>query len=146
VVAYHHDFKQDVDAAAHRLYYKLQEQPLVLNSLRATRLSTDAGAMLLAIQAGGIGIQDLVITPLMLTVTSLLAESAIGGYMHRVEAELKHHQMQTVKTNLFDACLRQQLNQLPQHSHSPIRFNITEEQCRLAEQALKEKKHGLRIL
>lgn len=146
VLEYHRDFQQDVDAAAHRLYYKLQEQPLVLNSLRATRISTDAGGMFLAIQAGGIGVHDLVITPLMLTITSLLAESAIGGYMQRVEAELKHQQMQTVRNRLFAAILREQLYRLPQHIQLPTRFNITEEQCRQAEQALKEKKHGLRIL
>ena len=146
VLAYHTGFKQDIDAAAHRLYYKLEEQPMVLNSLRATRLSTDAGALLLAIQAGGIGMQDLVITPLMLTITSLLAESAIGGYMRRVEAELKQHQLHTVKTKLFLEQLRDKLYALPQQIHSPTRFNITEQQCQQAEQALKEKKHGLRLL
>ena len=114
VMDYHNGFKQDVDAAAHRLYYKLQEQPLVLNSLRATRISTDAGAMLLAIQAGGIGVHDLVITPMMLSITSLLTESAIGGYMHRVEAELKQHQLHTVKTVLFESCLRERLYSLPE--------------------------------
>ncbi|AEG00680.1 GTPase domain-containing protein [Methylomonas methanica] len=146
VVVYHQDFLQDIDAAAHRLYYKLEEQPLVLNSLRATRISTDAGGMFLAIQAGGIGVHDLVITPLMLTITSLLAESAIGGYMQRVEADLKQQQMQTVKTRLFQTVLREQLYQIPQHIQLPTRFNITEQQCLQAEQALKEKKHGLRIL
>ncbi|MDD2761445.1 MAG: GTP-binding protein, partial [Methylomonas sp.] len=146
VVRYHDNFQQDVDAAAHRLYYKLQEQPLVLNGLRATRISTDAGAMLLAIQAGGIGIHDLVITPMMLTVTSLLTESAIGGYMHRVEAELKQHQLHTVKTGLFEADLRDRLYRIPDNAASPQRFNIGEEQCRRAEQMLKEKKHGLRLL
>lgn len=146
VMDYHNGFKQDVDAAAHRLYYKLQEQPLVLNSLRATRISTDAGAMLLAIQAGGIGVHDLVITPMMLSITSLLTESAIGGYMHRVEAELKQHQLHTVKTVLFESCLRERLYSLPEKSNSPLRFNISEAQCQQAERTLKEKKHGLRIL
>lgn len=143
---YHSDFQQDVEASAQRLYLKLQEQPMVLNSLRATRVTTDAGALLLAIQAGGIGIHDLVITPLMLTITSLLAESAIGGYMHRVEAELKQHQLNTVKTALFEACLKQRLYLLPQGVQSQTRFNISEQLLSQAEQALKEKKHGLRLL
>lgn len=143
---YHHDFQQDVDAAAYRLYYKLQDQPLILNSLRATRISTDAGAMLLALQVGGIGVHDLIITPMMLTVTSLLAESAIGGYMHKVEAELKQHQLNTVISRLFEAYLRDPLYRMPDASRSALRFNITEAQCRQAELALKEKKHGLRIL
>lgn len=146
VVTYHSGFQLDVEAAAHRLYYKLEEQPMVLNSLRATRLSTDAGAMILAIHAGGIGVHDLFITPLMLSVTSLLAESAIGSYMQRVEAELKQHQLQTVKYQLFQENLRDQLYQLPQQSHSTRRFNISEQQCQQVELALKEKKHGLRLL
>jgi len=143
---YHSDFQQDVEASAQRLYLKLQEQPIVLNSLRATRVTTDAGALLLAIQAGGIGIHDLVITPLMLTITSLLAESAIGSYMHKVEAELKQHQLNTVKTALFEACLKQRLYLLPQGVQSQTRFNISEQLLSQAEQALKEKKHGLRLL
>jgi hypothetical protein len=146
VTDYHNDFQQDVEAAAQRLYVKLQEQPMILNSLRATRVTTDAGAILLAIQAGGIGIHDLVITPLMLTITSLLAESAIGSYMHKVEAELKQHQLNTVKTALFDVCLKQRLYCLPQGVQSSTRFNISEQQCHAAELALKEKKHGLRLL
>ncbi|MGY6274798.1 GTPase domain-containing protein [Methylomonas sp. MgM2] len=146
VAAYCNGFQQDVDAAAHRLYYKLQDQPIILNSLRATRISTDAGAMLLAIQVGGIGVQDFVITPVMLSVTSLLTESAIGSYMHKVEAELKQHQLHVVKTSLFEACLRERLYEIPLKSHSPKRFNISEAQCHEAEQTLKVKKHGLRIL
>jgi hypothetical protein len=143
---YHLHFQQDVEATAHRLYYKLQEQPATLNSLRATRITTDAAALLLAIQAGGIGIHDLVITPMMLTVTSLLAESAIGSYMHRVEAELKQHQLNTVKSALFEACLRGGLYALPRQSLAANRFNISEQLLSQAEQALKEKKHGLRLL
>lgn len=146
VLVYHQQFEQAIDAAAHRLYYKLKEQPLILNSLRATRFSTDAGAMLLAIQTGGIGVHDFVLTPLMLTITSLLAESAIGGYMQRVEAELKQHQLHTVKSQLFQEHLRSELYQIPQRVGSSTRFNISPQQCRQAEQALHEKKHGLRIL
>lgn len=146
VTDYHSDFQQDVEASAQRLYVKLQEQPMILNSLRATRVTTDAGALLLAIQAGGIGVHDLLLTPLMLSITSLLAESAIGSYIHKVEAELKQHQLNTVKTALFDTCLKPRLYGLAQGVQSPTRFNISEQQCHVAEQALKEKKHGLRLL
>lgn len=143
---YQEQFKQEVEAAAYKLYYKLQEQPLVLNSLRATRVSTDAGAMLLAIQLGGIGVHDLVITPLILSMTSLLAESAIGGYMQRVEAELKQRQLHVVQTMLFDRQLRDTLYPLAQLSQAEHRFNLSEQQYRQAELALQQKKHGLRIL
>lgn len=143
---YHDGFKQDVDAAAHRLYYKLQEQPATLNSLRATRITTDAAALVLAIQTGGIGLHDLVITPMMLSATSLLAESAIGSYMNRVEADLKQHQLHTVKQVLFDSCLRDRLYRLPEQGATANRFNISEQLLAQAEQALKGKKHGLRLL
>jgi hypothetical protein len=146
VTAYQQSFQPDVQAAAQRLYSKLQEQPVVLNSLRATRLTTDTAGILLAIQAGGIGVHDLVLTPLMLSVTSVLAESAIGSYMGRVEAELKQHQFNTVKQQLFDKNLRPRLEALAQQALSQQRFNLSEAQCRQAEQALKEKKHGLRLL
>ena len=146
VVSYHDHFQQNVEAAAHRLYYKLQQQPATLNSLRATRVTTDLAAVVLAIQTGGIGVHDLLLTPMMLTITSLLAEGAMGSYMQRVEAELKQHQLNTVKTSLFEAYLRECLYQLPQQSQSPQRFNISQQQCQIAEQQLKEKKHGLRLL
>ncbi|QWF72122.1 GTPase domain-containing protein [Methylomonas paludis] len=146
VFDYQQHFEQDVEAAATRLYHKLQEQPLVLNSLRATRISTDVLVMLLAIQAGGIGVHDLLLTPMMLSITSYLAESAIGSYMDRVAADLKRHQFNTVHNGLFDSHLKQALYRLPQLSLSNNSFNIPESLCRQAEKSLNEKKHGLRLL
>jgi len=139
-------FQQDIDATANRLYNKLSEQPIVLNSLRATRLSTDAAAMVLMIQTGGIGVHDLVITPAMLSMTSLLAESAVGSYMGNVEAELKQHQLQTVRKDLFIACLQQSLYALPEQISDKNRFNISPEVLKTAEQQRNEKKHGIRLL
>ncbi|MGR9101254.1 MAG: GTP-binding protein, partial [Gammaproteobacteria bacterium] len=145
VCAYHIDFQQEIESAAHRLYDKLKEQPLTLNSLRATRVTTDAAAIALALQAGGIGLHDLVIMPAMLSVTSLLAESAMGGYMSRVEAELKHKQLETVKQTLFVDALKNQLKKLPESMGQTTQFNITLEQLSAAEEKLKEKPHGLRL-
>ncbi len=138
-------FQQDVEATANQLYTKLSEQPVLLNSLRATRLTTDAAAMALVIQTGGIGMHDLVITPAMLSVTSLLAESAIGSYMGRVEAELKQLQLKTVKKDLFIACLQQSLYALPENISDTNRFNISPELLIKAEQQRNEKKHGIRL-
>lgn len=143
---YHADFQQEVENAARRLYVKLQEQPVLLNSLRATRVTTDAAAIALALHTGGIGIHDLVIAPSMLTITSLLAESAIGGYMHRVEADLKQRQLNKVKEALFVAALRDRILDLPRQLSDLTHFNMTPEQLRTAEDYLKEKRHGLRLL
>jgi hypothetical protein len=143
---YHLSFQQDVESAAHRLYYKLQEQPMVLNSLRATRATADAAVIALTLHMGGIGLHDLVIAPAMLTVTSFLAESAVGGYMHKVETELKQNQFNTVKQTLFIENLRKKLLQLPEQLSLTTCFNISPEQLRAAELQLTEKRHGLRLL
>jgi GTPase SAR1 family protein len=143
---YHQTFQQDVESAAHRLYHKLQEQPLLLNSLRATRATTDAAVIALTLHTGGIGVHDLVIAPSLLTVTSLLAESAIGGYMHTVEADLKKNQLNQVKQALFIEALRDKLWSLPIQLSGLAHFNITPEQLQEAENYLKEKRHGLRLL
>jgi len=143
---YHVSFQHDIEATAHHLYQKLQEQPVVLNSLRATRATTDAAAIALALHTGGIGLQDLVLAPAMLTVTSLLTESAIGGYMHRVKAELKQQQLAAVKQQLFSGCLGKLLLKLPEQLSGSSHFNISKDQLRVAEAQLVEKRHGLRLL
>ncbi|MGZ4978106.1 MAG: GTPase domain-containing protein [Methylobacter sp.] len=143
---YHLSFQQDVESAAHRLHYKLQEQPMVLNSLRATRATADATVIAISFYMGGIGLHDLVIAPAMLTVTSLLAESAVGGYMNKVEAELKQNQFNTVKQALFIESLRRKLLQLPEQLSMTTYFNISPDQLRAAELQLTEKRHGLRLL
>ncbi len=143
---YHLSFQQDVESAAHRLYYKLQDQPVVLNSLRATRATTDATVIAISFYLGGIGVDDLVIAPAMLTVTSLLAESAVGGYMHKVEAELKQNQFNAVKQALFIDSLRKKLLRLPEQLSMTTYFNISPDQLRAAELQLTEKRHGLRLL
>ena len=100
---YHSEFQHEIEDTAQQLYKKLQEQPIALNSLRATRFTTDSAALVLAIHAGGIGLHDLILMPMIISVTSLLTESALGSYMKRVEAELKQKQLDTVKQQLFEA-------------------------------------------
>jgi GTPase SAR1 family protein len=143
---YHIAFQQDVENTAQQLYHKLQEKPVLLNSLRATRVTTDAAAIALALNTGGIGMHDLIIAPAMLTVTSLLAESAIGSYVHRAEAELKQHQLNTVKQSLFIDGMGRKLSALPKQLTHLTQFNIAPEQLQAAEHQLKEKRHGLRLL
>jgi len=146
VANYSISFQQNVDETASRLYSKLSEQPVLLNSLRATRVTTDAAAMALMIQTGGIGLHDLVITPAMLSITSLLTESAVGSYMGSIEAELKQDQLKTVKNDLFIACIQKYLYALPEQLSDSNRFNIPTELLEKAEKQRNEKKHGIRLL
>ena len=143
---YHLSFQQDVEQIAHSMYHKLQQQPLVLNGLRATRVTADAAVIAVALHTGGIGIHDLVIAPAMLTLTSLLAESAIGGYMHKLENQLKQQQLTVVKQTLFMDTIGKKLGELPEQLVMLPFFNISPSQLLQAEQQLTEKRHGLRLL
>lgn len=143
---YHVAFQDEVENTANRLYRKLQEQPALLNSLRATRVTADAAVIALALHTGGIGMHDLVIAPAMLTVTSLLTESAIGGYMKRVENELKKSQLEAVKQTLFVNSMKKALLELSGQLSTTTYFNISPEQLQQAEAQLKERRHGLRLL
>jgi len=143
---YHAAFQQEVEKTAQGLYRKLQEQPMVLNSLRATRITTDAAAIALTLQMGGIGVHDLIFAPAMLTITSLLTESALGGYMHKAEHDLKQHQLNTVKQALFVETIGRKLLALPEQLSAMTHFNISPDQLKAAEHQLTEKRHGLRLL
>lgn len=143
---YHANFQQDIEATAHRLYERLQQKPLILNSLRTTRVTVDAATIALVIKTGGIGVHDLVLTPAMLSLASLLTETALGGYMSKTEKQLKTHQLETVKQQLFIGCLQHWLYQLPKQMTTDNHFNISPEQLAMAEKQRVEKKHGLRIL
>ena len=89
---------------------------------------------------------DLIIAPAMLTVTSLLAESALGSYMGRVETELKQRQLAAVKQALFIESMKRKLLELSGQLSSATYFNISPEQLQQAESQLTEKRHGLRLL
>jgi hypothetical protein len=143
---YHIDFQQDVEHTAQQLYHKLQQQPIVLNTLRTTRVTADAAVIAFTLYTGGIGVQDLVIAPAMLTVTSLLTESAIGSYMHKIENELKQQQFNTVKHTLFIDSLAKRLLALPEQLSTLTYFNISLASLSAAEQQLTDKRHGLRLL
>ena len=144
--AYHQAFQQDVQQAAQGLYHKLEEQPLVLNTLRATRVTADAAILALTLYTGGIGLHDLIIAPAMLTLTNLLTESAIGSYMRKVETDLKAQQLAAVRMQIFDP-LAQRLRDLPQQINSDTHFAISPKQLLDAEAQLDGgKPHGLRLL
>ncbi|NOQ16218.1 MAG: GTP-binding protein [Methyloprofundus sp.] len=144
-LVYHENFKQDIDETAQGLYRKLEENPAILNSLRATRVTADAAMLVLTLQAGGIGLHDLLIAPAMLSLTAFLAESAVGGYLHKAETQLKQQQLNAVQQQLLCAVLEQALRQLPEKMASTHYFNISAQQLADVEAQLKEKPHGLRL-
>ena len=141
---YHQSFQQAVELAAQSLYCKLQEQPLVLNTLRATRVTADAAVIAMTLYTGGIGLHDLVIAPAMLAITNFLTESVIGSYMHRVASDLKQQQRVTVIAYIFQP-LKQRLYNLPHTMEHEGCFNISPKQLEHIEATFNEKPHGLRL-
>lgn len=88
--------KVETESVARSLYKKLEEQPATLNSLRAARVTGDAAAVVLAVKSGGLGAADLVIAPAVLSLTTMLTESALGQYMKKVQQDLKRYQKKAV--------------------------------------------------
>jgi hypothetical protein len=129
---YLRSFQPEIDRTAHRLYDHLREHPAVLNGLRATRVTTDAAALAVALHTGGIGVHDFIIAPAMLSLTSMLAEGALGRYMDKAQADLKQKQSAAVE-KLFRDTLRAPLIRLPNRLEAARRFDIPPELLEAAE-------------
>jgi len=129
--AYQQDFQSEIDLAAHALYKQLAQQPAMLNSLRAARVTTDAAAIVLAVKSGGLAASDLLIAPAMLSVTSMLAEGAIGKYMDTVKKQLQTKQLEQVRL-LVEEELEFRLEQLPEKMNSDRFFSVTPEELATA--------------
>jgi hypothetical protein len=138
IEAYLQEFALEIERASQRLYKHLQQHPTTLNGLRAARVTTDAAAVVVALKTGGIGINDLLLTPALLAVTSLLAEGAVGGYMKQVEAELKIVQMQLLDAELFNGLLLQKLSDLPTELATDCRFGISGQELGRIDALLEE--------
>ncbi len=106
------EFEPRIDEAAQQLYSQLQDQPALLNTLRAARVTTDAAAVVLAVKSGGLAAADLVIAPAMLSLTTLLTESALGQYMERSKKQLKQEQQALIDEQLFERELGDRLSAL----------------------------------
>lgn len=64
----------EVDRTARNIYEKLEQNPIALNSLRATKFALDAAAIGGTLMAGGLNYWDIVLVPLVATLTHKLVE------------------------------------------------------------------------
>ncbi len=108
---YQDDFEAEIERAARSLYARLQESPVTLNGLRVARVTTDAAGVALAFKTGGLGVNELALTPAMLSLTSYLAETAVGTYLETVKTQLKQRQLARVDRVMSSHC-RQPLTAL----------------------------------
>lgn len=103
------EFEPQIEAAARKLYKQLQTQPALLNTLRAARVTADAAGIALTLKSGGLAPADLVLAPAMLSVTTLLTESALGKYLDSVKNDLKLRQREHIRQRLVEGVLEKQL-------------------------------------
>ena len=99
------DFEPEIEKAAASLYEQLTKQPALLYTLRAARASADAAGMALAVKSGGLAPTDLILAPAMLSVTTLLTESALGKYLDTIKRDLKMRQREHIRRAVFEQAL-----------------------------------------
>lgn len=134
---YQDAFAANIEAAAQTLYRHLQDHPATLNSLRVARTTMDAAAVVLALKTGGIGLNDLVLTPAMLSFSSYLTEGAVGQYMQRVEKKLKQDQQQAVCAGLLHNQMQFELMKLPGSMSQQAVYGISADQLEAVERMIR---------
>jgi hypothetical protein len=138
---HHQSFQPQIEAAARDLYQALQHKPVVLNSLRAARATTDTAGIVLALKTGGLGVNDLLLAPAMLAVTSMLTEGAVGQYLSRIANELKRKQKEVVEQCLLAQLIRPRLERMGRDLDNEALFNVPAESLATAVQALASWPH-----
>lgn len=108
------EFEPEIEQAAQKLYEQLQSQPTLLNTLRAARVTADAAGVALALKSGGLAPADLVLAPAMLSVTTLLTESALGRYLETIKEDLKVRQRAHMNDRVINGVLGERLASLPE--------------------------------
>ena len=138
---HHQGFQPQIEAAAQQWYQALRDKPTVLNSLRAARATTDTAGVVLALKTGGIGVNDLLLTPAMLAVTSMLTEGAVGQYLSRVVNELRRKQREAVEQGLLARFIQPRLERIGHNLDDEALFNVSAESLATAVQTLASWPH-----
>jgi len=131
------NFEPHIEDSAQQLFQHLQEHPNTLNGLRAARVSTDTAALIIALKTGGIGLNDLILAPAMLSFSTMLAESAVGRYMKTVEEKLKVIQLESMHEHVLSP-LQQKLILMPSEMDSTGLYGLTADEFNNAKNALEE--------
>ncbi len=131
------DFAPEVERAGEELFTRLKEHPATLNALRVARVTADAAGVVLVLKTGGMGVNEVVLTPAMLSLTSFLTEGAVGSYARSIEESLKKKQLTSVERLLGDE-FAAPLGRLPERLPESVVFRVDQNEFARAEQALRE--------
>jgi GTPase SAR1 family protein len=137
VTQYQADFEPEIEDAARSLFDRLEENPVMLNTLRASRLGADTAGILFAVNTGTVGVADALLTPAMLSLTSMMTEGAVGQYMETIREKLLGRQRALVQ-RLFNDSLREGLLEITNRSPDAGLFRISEAELEKLMRARKE--------
>jgi GTP-binding protein EngB required for normal cell division len=102
----------EVERTARDIYEELEKNPVKLNLLRGFKLTLDAGAIGLAVAAGGLNWHDFILVPLAASITHQLVELLGKQYVDN-ERELARKRQQMLVTQYISGPLAEWLAQWP---------------------------------
>lgn len=103
---------QEVNRTAQGIYERLEKKPLLLNSLRTGKFVIDAGTIGVTVAAGGIGLHDVVMVPVVAWVTQQLVE-VLGKQVVDDEREKTRTRQQTILHEQLSTPLAEWLTRWP---------------------------------
>jgi GTP-binding protein EngB required for normal cell division len=102
----------EVDRTARSIYEELEKRPGVLNTLRGSKLAFDAAAIAGTITAGGIGLQDFILVPIVAGLTHQLVE-LLGKQVVDSQREQARERQRALMHQYLGAPLGEWLTQWP---------------------------------
>lgn len=103
---------QEVERTARAIYEDLEKKPLLLNTFRTGKLAVDAAAIGATIVQGGIGVHDIILVPLVASVTHHLAEWLGKEYVEGHREKTRERQ-QTILHEQFSTPMAEWLARWP---------------------------------
>jgi hypothetical protein len=102
----------EVDRTARAIYEELEKNPVVLNGLRGGKFAVDAGAVGLALAAGGINWHDFILVPLAASLTHQLVE-LVGKQWVDAQREQTRQRQEALMKQFISVPLAEWLTQWP---------------------------------
>lgn len=110
--AFHMSLVNEIEQTARDIYAELEKNPAKLNVLRGFKFSLDAGAIGLTVIAGGVNVWDVVLVPVVASLTHQLVELMGRQYVDS-QRELARQRQQALVTQYVSGPLADWLAQWP---------------------------------
>lgn len=110
---------QEVDRTARNIYERLEQNPVMLNGLRTGKFALDAAAIGGTLLAGGIALHDIILVPLVATITHKLVEM-LGQQVVDAEREATRGRLQGTLRQHLSGPMAEWLTAWPASGGSPF--------------------------